>query len=105
MGINDDDDKTTPFIRDEEDGKPAVDPYRSLGTPKVTVGPNSFGKNFNDAKNRRAPKWAGPLLTGAVLFHAVLFMTMWVKSIWEIEMLERPKTQVDLAVAPPPPPP
>ena len=30
---------------------------------------------------------------------------MWIKSIWEIEMLERPKTQVDLAVAPPPPPP
>ena len=30
---------------------------------------------------------------------------MWAKSIWEIEQLERPKTTVDLAVAPPPPPP
>jgi len=38
-------------------------------------------------------------------FHIVLFVTMWIKSIWEIEMLERPKTKYELAVAPPPPPP
>ena len=106
---NDDehDDKTTPFIRDEVDSKgaTAADPYRSLGTPKPRPPGGSMFGNFNDAKHRKRPAWAAPLLTGAVIFHAILFLTMWVKSIWEIEMLERPKTQVDLAVAPPPPPP
>ncbi|MBL0220499.1 MAG: hypothetical protein IPQ07_42350 [Myxococcales bacterium] len=106
---NDDeiDDKTTPFLRDESPtgGATATDPYRSLGTPKARPqGASMFG-NFADAKHKKAPKWAAPLFTGALIFHAVLFLTMWVKSIWEIEMLERPKTQVDLAVAPPPPPP
>src|SRR4051812_4134631 len=109
MSMNDDDDKTTPFIRDDEEhgapqGRP-VDPYRTPAPPAQRGAAAGFGKNFADAKNRRRPPWAGPLLSGAVIFHAVLFMTMWVKSIWEIEMLERPKTQVDLAVAPPPPPP
>jgi len=105
---NDDeiDDKTTPFIRDESPtAATASDPYRSPATPKARAQGESMFHNFADAKNRKRPKWAAPLLTGAVIFHAVLFMTMWIKSIWEIEMLERPKTQVDLAVAPPPPPP
>jgi protein TonB len=30
---------------------------------------------------------------------------MWVKTIWDIEQLDRPKNTVDLAIAPPPPPP
>ena len=38
-------------------------------------------------------------------FHIGLFVAMWIKTIWEIEQLERPKTTIDLAVAPPPPPP
>ena len=99
------DDMTTPFIRDEADGKPALDPYRSPGTPKVRSALAGFGKNFADAKNRKAPKWAAPLLIAVLTGHGILGVTMWIKSIWEIEMLERPKTQVDLAVAPPPPPP
>ncbi len=101
-------DMTTPFIRDEEDGRSnsaALDPYRSLGTPKARPAAAGFGKNFADAKNRKAPKWAAPLLIAVLSAHGVLGVTMWIKSIWEIEMLERPKTQVDLAVAPPPPPP
>ena len=61
--------------------------------------------NYAAAKNRKMPKWAGPLLVGAVIFHIGLFVTMWIKTIWDIEMLERPKTTIDLAVAPPPPPP
>src|SRR5947209_4094636 len=61
--------------------------------------------NFKDAKTRKAPPWAGPVLGGAVIFHIVLFVSMWVKTIWDIEQLERPKTTIDLAVAPPPPPP
>jgi protein TonB len=40
-----------------------------------------------------------------LIFHLGLFVTMWIKTIWELEMLERPKTGIDLAVAPPPPPP
>jgi protein TonB len=63
-----------------------------------------FG-NYSKAKHRKRPKWAAPLLGGAVAFHIVLFVTMWVKTIWDIEQLEKPKTSIDLAVAPPPPPP
>ena len=63
-----------------------------------------FG-NFEAAKHRKAPPWAGPLLMGVVVFHIGLFLFMWVKTIWDLEQLERPKTSIDLAVAPPPPPP
>ena len=61
--------------------------------------------NYAAAKNRKMPKWAVPLIGAAVIFHIALFLTMWIKTIWEIEQLERPKTSIDLAVAPPPPPP
>ncbi len=61
--------------------------------------------NYTAAKNRKLPKWAAPILVGAVVFHIGLFITMWVKTIWDLELLERPKTTIDLAVAPPPPPP
>lgn len=61
--------------------------------------------NYVAAKNRKLPKWAAPLLGAAVIFHVALFVTMWIKTIWEIEQLERPKMSIDLAVAPPPPPP
>lgn len=61
--------------------------------------------HFKEAKNRKAPPWAGPVLGAAVIFHIVLFVSMWVKTIWDIEQLDRPKTTIDLAVAPPPPPP
>ncbi len=110
MSMNDDDDKTTPFIRDDEPAKkPAVasDPHRSSGTPSVVVQSQHAGMfgNYAAAKTRKAPKWAAPLLIAMAAFHIVLFVTMWIQSIWEVEMLERPKTQVDLAVAPPPPPP
>jgi protein TonB len=61
--------------------------------------------NYTEAKNRKLPKWAAPILIGAVVFHIGLFITMWIKTIWDIEQLDRPKTSIDLAVAPPPPPP
>jgi protein TonB len=110
MSINDDDrdDATTPFVRGELPAKPtaaATDPYRSPGTPKPHApAPAMFG-HYAEAKKRQVPKWAAPLLAAAVLFHLVLFVSMWMKSIWEIEALDRPKTKYDLAVAPPPPPP
>ena len=115
------DDKTTPFIRDDDpvkvkmDAKKAAvaaepadkaanDPYRSAGVPADKKQGSMFG-NFEAAKARKAPKWAAPLLIGVTAFHIVLFLTMWIKSIWEIEMLERPKTKYEISVAPPPPPP
>ena len=102
MATNDDD-KTTPFIRDDQPAS-ALDPYRSPGAPKTRADRQMFG-TFKAAKTRQMPKWAAPLLIGAAVFHLALFAAMWAKSIWEIEQLERPKTSVDLAVAPPPPPP
>ena len=77
-------------------------PYRDPAPP--APGPKMFG-NYDEAKHRKRPAWAGPLLTGAVIFHIALFLSMWVKTIWDIEQLDRPKTTIDLAVAPPPPPP
>jgi protein TonB len=77
-------------------------PYRDPAPP--APGPTMFG-SYKEAKNRKVPKWAGPLLTGAVIFHIALFLSMWIKTIWDIEQLDRPKTSIDLAVAPPPPPP
>lgn len=102
----DDDSKTTPFLKDEPEGKrPELDPYRSAGTPSTQKAGGPMFGNFKDAKTRRAPPWAAPLLIAVAGFHVVLFVSMWIKSIWDIEMLDRPKTSVDLAVAPPPPPP
>ena len=105
---DDRDDATTPFVRGELPQKPtagATDPYRSPGTPKpLAPVPAMFG-HYAEAKQRKVPKWAAPLLSAAVMFHIVLFVSMWIKSIWEIEALDRPKTKYDLAVAPPPPPP
>ena len=77
-------------------------PYRDPAPP--APGPSMFG-SYKEAKHRKRPKWAGPLLTGAVIFHIALFLSMWIKSIWDIEQLDRHKTSIDLAVAPPPPPP
>ncbi|MDX2093504.1 MAG: hypothetical protein SFX73_37010 [Kofleriaceae bacterium] len=110
---------TTPFIRDEGDPKlaakadgaadakvaAAADPYRTPGTPKAKAEGGSMFGNFDRAKNQKMPKWAPPLLTAVVGLHVIVFGVMWAQSIWEIEMLDKPKTQVDLAVAPPPPPP
>jgi periplasmic protein TonB len=77
-------------------------PYRDPASP--APGPKMFG-NYDEAKHRKRPPWAGPLLTAAVVFHVALFLSMWIKTIWDIEQLDRPKTTIDLAVAPPPPPP
>jgi protein TonB len=66
--------------------------------------PGMFG-NFTAAKHRKAPPWAGPVLAGAIAIHVVLFTAMWVKTIWQIDQLDKPKSTIDLAVAPPPPPP
>jgi protein TonB len=109
MSMNDDDDqdgKTTPFIREDQPrGASAMDPYRAPGTPAAPAPTSAMFGNFKAAKQRKAPKWAAPLLIAVLAFHVVFGATLWIQSIWKIEMLERPKTQVDLAVAPPPPPP
>src|SRR5882672_2393895 len=84
--------KTTPF---EKSGR---------AKPATHVVPQLF-RNFDAAKKRKMPKWAVPLLTAMLAVHVVLFVTMWIKTIWDIEQLERPKSAIDLAVATPPPPP
>ncbi|HEX7841275.1 MAG TPA: hypothetical protein VF469_27545, partial [Kofleriaceae bacterium] len=94
-------DKTKPFVKD--DHKSPKGP-KGTATGHAHVVPVMFG-NFEAAKHRKLPNWAAPLLSGMLLFHVVLFMTMWVKTIWDVEQLERPKSAVDLAIAPPPPPP
>ncbi|HEY1547704.1 MAG TPA: hypothetical protein VGG28_07790 [Kofleriaceae bacterium] len=78
-------------------------PYRDPNPPAPLTG-HMFG-NFEAAKKRKAPPWAGPVLMGVVVFHIGLFLFMWIKTIWDLEQLDRPKTTIDLAVAPPPPPP
>ena len=78
-------------------------PYRDKAPP-APLRDGMFG-NFAAAKSRKAPPWAGPVLGAAVIFHVVLFVSMWVKTIWDLELLDKPKTTIDLAVAPPPPPP
>jgi len=91
--------KTTPFHKDDkkpQKGKAAKEPHPVFGP--------MFG-NFEAAKHRKLPRWAAPLLAAMLLFHVVLFTTMYVKTIWDIEQLERPKNSMDLAIAPPPPPP
>jgi protein TonB len=80
------------------------DPYRDPAPAEGHVFGPMFG-NFAAAKKRKLPKWAAPLLAAMLLFHVVLFVTMWVKTIWDIEQLDRPKNSFDLAIAPPPPPP
>jgi len=79
-------------------------PSREQGDINRPDGPKLFGA-YEAAKHRKMPKWAAPLLTGAVIFHIGLFLSMWIKTIWDIEQLDRPKTTIDLAVAPPPLPP
>jgi outer membrane biosynthesis protein TonB len=64
-------------------------------------------ENYKGAKNRKMPAWAPPLIIAALVFHAAAVMTMWIKSIWEVEKLELPKGRISLSgqFAPPPPPP
>jgi hypothetical protein len=108
--------KTTPFVKSDKQsargGKSGKDdqkshrgdPYRDPAAKAGRVVGPMFG-NFEAAKKRKLPRWAAPLLASMLLFHVVLFATMWVKTIWDIEQLERPKNAGDLAIAAPPPPP
>ena len=63
-----------------------------------------FG-NYEAAKHRKMPAWAVPMLIAVIAMHAILLVTMWIKSIWDIEALDQQKGGVDIAIAPPPPPP
>jgi periplasmic protein TonB len=104
--------KTTPFVKDDKSttrkgkpGEPGGPPARGSAEVAKRLALTPMFHNFDAAKKRKLPKWAAPLLAGMLLFHVVLFVTMWVKTIWDIEQLERPKNSMDLAIAPPPPPP
>ena len=69
--------KTTPFVKDK-------------ATAAESVKLPAMFTHFKEAKNIKLPKWAGPLFSAMVAFHIVLFVTMWVKSIWDVEQLDRP---------------
>jgi protein TonB len=96
--------KTTPFVKNEM--KPAVknDPKSARNASPVPALQAMFG-NYEASKKRQMPGWAIPLLAGIVVMYAAVLVTAWVKGIWDIEQLERPKNSTDLAIAPPPPPP
>ena len=93
--------KTTPFVKDK---KPAAKGAATAGAAKPHVVPPMF-LHYDAARHAKLPKWAAPLLTAALLTHVVIFLTMWVKTIWDVEQLDRPKATFDIAIAPPPPPP
>jgi periplasmic protein TonB len=93
--------KTTPFTKDDKPGARRGKPPEIAR--RIELAP--MFHNFDAAKKRKLPKWAAPLLGAMAIFHVVLFLAMWVKTIWDIEQLERPKNTMDLAIAPPPPPP
>ena len=80
-----------------------VDPFRDKAPPAPLDG-SMFG-NYATAQHRKAPPWAAPVLMGAVALHVILFGSMWAKTIWQLDQLDKPKSTIDLAVAPPPPPP
>jgi periplasmic protein TonB len=89
--------KTTPFVKDKKD-KPAATAASALAMPKMF-------SHYEEAKHVKMPRWAPPLLGAALAIHVVIFVTMWVKTIWEVEQLDRPKSTSDIALGPPPPPP
>lgn len=112
-----DDDKTTPFLRDEapaaaalgapRPADPAPAPMMAgldtpLVPPKLIV-----GTSFKNAKlGSRMPRWAMPVIAFVVLVHVGFIGGSWASSIWQIERLDRPKgAKFDIAVAPAPPPP
>ncbi|HEY4240168.1 MAG TPA: energy transducer TonB [Kofleriaceae bacterium] len=114
MAIKDDDDKTTPFIRDEEsekkpEAKAVVTPApaaKAVVTPVTNAGTRpSIFDDYQAGKKRNIPAWAVPLITIIVGAEAVAIGAGYVKSVWDIERLEKPKNSFDLALAPPPPPP
>ncbi len=79
-------------------------PYRTPAD--VAAAPTrSLFSNYTNAKNAKMAKWAPPLMAASFLFVTFSLTAGWAKSIWDIEMLDRPKVSTDLAVAPPPPPP
>jgi periplasmic protein TonB len=119
-----DDDKTTPFIRDDEQpagaqfvpaaGSPATAPTVAAA-PKplnLELGPKVgtrgvVGASFAAAKaGGKMPGWAIPLIGTVVFVHLAFLGASWASSIWQIERLDRPKGGVaDIAIAPAPPPP
>jgi len=114
---DEDENKTTPFMRDDEpapkpvapsDGPSStveVSPYRQETFPVAKKPTGGMFGNFDRSKSQKAPPWAVPLLVAVVIGHVGFFLVGYIKSIWDIEMLDRPKTKVELALAPSPPPP
>ena len=92
------------MARDVEKTTPTVKNDKKPATPRAPMSTTMFG-NFEAAKNRKMPPWAIPLISAIVVIYAGVLVSAWVKGIWDIEQIERPKNSMDLAIAAPPPPP
>jgi protein TonB len=108
-----DDDKTTPFLRDEAPAAAALGKPEPLAPPQIDLGapivpPKMLvGQSFKAAKlGGKMPRWAMPVIGFVVLVHVGFIGGSWASSIWKLERLDRPKgAKFDIAVAPAPPPP
>jgi protein TonB len=101
-----DDEKTTPFLRDD---KPVSLAQATAVSTTSSAAPLNMqvGGSFIRAKTGyKMPRWAMPLLAVMILGHAAGIGGSWAASVWEIDRLEPPKEGTgDIALAPPPPPP
>jgi len=96
--------KTTPFSKDDNKSVRNA-PGKPGGSSKAALELTPMFGNYAASKKIKMPRWAIPLLSSIVTIYVAVLIGVWVKSIWEIEQLERPKNSVDLAIGAPPPPP
>ena len=99
----DEDSKTTPFIREE--GGPVL-PEETFRVPVPQLAPLAMFGHYKEAKARKLPGWAIPLMASWAFIVLAFLGVTWASSIWQIERLDRPKgSSLDIAIAPAPPPP
>ena len=108
-----DDDRTTPFFRDDEPGSHVSlasqpKPHKPLNL-ELPRNRTLVGSSFSAAKaGDRMPAFAAWLIVGVIALHLGGLGASWASSVWGIERLDRAEgggTDLALAPAPPPPPP
>ena len=62
-------------------------------------------ENYANAKKRKSPRWAAPLMGASIGIYVAFFLFVWFKSVWQMEKLEVPKGSIEIGAAAPPPPP
>lgn len=61
--------------------------------------------NYVGAKLTRRPRWLSIVIVVSVVFHAGVAGALIVRSLWVIDKLQPPETELTLSAPPPPPPP